>query len=425
MSVNNNKQLSQEDFKALINKFGVSTGQSSRPLDQFEQVILEGLNSGKTFAKDRSYDLKNVGKGFKNGGIELIRDTLKSKIFVSSFHVNRQDGTNKVTNVTLHFFKYKKNKETGQCEWKFVSKIKVPNRSKYKYPLKKLHRYIDTQLRLDGEHIESKYTKLVAGSSPEELEAYTSLIEQVKKLQDHDKVTEVLKQIFENNESAVLTKYLLENDLLADDLESAVEYKSRVSAVNEFIAMMNSPHAESDWQKWFQKNSWVIGSDFVRILDERRIDVKNISDYLVEAYDGFLDVIEIKKPSSDLKFWSDFKDHDNYYPHSDLTKAITQSINYINQIEKQIDSKEFSKRIDDVTVIKPRCTLIFGRSIDWDDEQKEAYRILNSSYHNVTILTYDHVLERAKRMLGGKHEWAVTEVMDDSESDLDSDDLPF
>jgi len=32
-------------------------------------------------------------------------------------------------------------------------------------------------------------------------------------------------------------------------------------------------------------------------------------------------------------------------------------------------------------------------------EQTVAYRILNASQHSLAILTYDHVLERARRML--------------------------
>ncbi len=40
------------------------------------------------------------------------------------------------------------------------------------------------------------------------------------------------------------------------------------------------------------------------------------------------------------------------------------------------------------------------RSNEWNDAQKESYRILNSSYHNLTVMTYDHVLARAKRILG-------------------------
>ncbi|HEX6687137.1 MAG TPA: hypothetical protein VF085_00565 [Solirubrobacterales bacterium] len=48
--------------------------------------------------------------------------------------------------------------------------------------------------------------------------------------------------------------------------------------------------------------------------------------------------------------------------------------------------------------MKPRCTLIFGRSQDWTPEQTETYRILNASQHSLAILTYDYVLERARRM---------------------------
>lgn len=50
--------------------------------------------------------------------------------------------------------------------------------------------------------------------------------------------------------------------------------------------------------------------------------------------------------------------------------------------------------------VEPRCTLIYGRSNDWKKDQQEAFRILNTSYHNLTIMTYDHVLDRAKRILG-------------------------
>ena len=125
----------------------------------------------------------------------------------------------------------------------------------------------------------------------------------------------------------------------------------------------------------------------------------NITDYLMQAYDGFLDIIEIKKPTPDIKFWHLIKDHNNYNPSQDLIKAITQSTKYIYEVEREANSIKFLERVGYVKTIKPRCVLIFRRSNDWDDNQKEAYRILNSSYHNLTILTYDHVLSRAKRIL--------------------------
>ena len=136
------------------------------------------------------------------------------------------------------------------------------------------------------------------------------------------------------------------------------------------------------------------------ILDDRKIDTENISDYLMEAYDGFLDIIEIKRPGGDFQFWSSQKDHDNIVPHSDLIKAITQTANYIYEAEREMNSDKFLTRIGRIPVVKPRAVLIYGRSNEWNDEKRKSYRILNASYHNITILTYDHVLERAKRILG-------------------------
>ncbi len=65
----------------------------------------------------------------------------------------------------------------------------------------------------------------------------------------------------------------------------------------------------------------------------------------------------------------------------------------------QANSVKFLNKVDGVRTVKPRCILIFGRSHDWDANQAEAYRILNAGFHNLTIMSYDHVLARAQRIL--------------------------
>lgn len=399
------KKFTNEEWKEWLNSIEGYTGVNFRPLDQFEEVILRAINEGKSFETNTKYDVINVGKGFKNAAVEIIKDSQRSKIFISAFHVNKGDESDKLVNITLYKYIYEKNEKFNKCTWKFDCKIIIENSSGFDFPVEKLNKYVIRQLELQGKKITGKYSKVVEGDSAKELETYTNLIEAVRNIDDFDQTVAILRQIFEDNEKADLMKYLLDNELLPEDIEMTINQKSRIDAVKSYINMLNNNCSEFDWQKWFSENSWLLGTEFVRIIDERRIDVENITDYLVEAYDGFLDVVEIKKPSSDLKFWSDTKDHNNYFPHSDLIKAITQSLNYISQVEKKIDSKDFQERVDNVSVIKPRCTLIFGRSLGWNDEQKEAYRILNSSYHNITILTYDHVLERAKRVVGSDIKW--------------------
>jgi hypothetical protein len=127
--------------------------------------------------------------------------------------------------------------------------------------------------------------------------------------------------------------------------------------------------------------------------------VDHIADYLMQAYDGFLDLIEIKRPGGTMRFWAEALDHGHYVPHSDLTKAIAQAQRYVYEVEREANSVKAIDRLEGVRAVKPRCTLIYGRSQDWDREQVEAYRILNASQHSLSILTYDHVLERARRML--------------------------
>lgn len=150
---------------------------------------------------------------------------------------------------------------------------------------------------------------------------------------------------------------------------------------------------EEVWQRFFSSNSWILGTDFVEVLDERRIDVDNITDYLLKSFDGFVDIVELKLPG--VEFWTA-----ENIPRSELTQASMQCNRYILQTERKINDLEFNKKIKKTPIVKPRITLIYGRSSGWNEDQKEAYRVLNSSYANLSILTYDHLLDRAKRMIG-------------------------
>ena len=212
-----------------------------------------------------------------------------------------------------------------------------------------------------------------------------------------------IRALFNNPDKNKILSFIATNNILSADLIAALQGQARGRAVQEFESMLSQDLVEHEWQEWFKRNEWVLGSEFVRVLDEREIDTAHISDYLMQAYDGFLDIIEIKRPGSGIRFWADRQDHGNWIPSTDLTKAIGQATRYIYEVEREANSVKFLERVGNVKTIKPRCVLIFGRSQDWSDEQKEAYRILNASYHNLTIMTYDHVLDRAKRILGLNH----------------------
>lgn len=123
------------------------------------------------------------------------------------------------------------------------------------------------------------------------------------------------------------------------------------------------------------------------------IDEHHIADYIMQSIDGFLDLVEIKK--TNLRFWTEPDSHGNYKPSA--------------------DSDDFRERVGGVRTVKPKCTLVYGRSNNWVDKQYEAFRILNAAYNQLNIITYDQLLARAKGLLGIE---SVSQLSDDQ-------DIPF
>lgn len=170
------------------------------------------------------------------------------------------------------------------------------------------------------------------------------------------------------------------------------EILNKPDQFSEYKTMLGVGKDEGVWQKFFESNPWILGSDFVEILDERVIDEDSETDIPVKDYDGFVNIIELKLPAID--FWTA-----ENVPVATLTKAIMQCAKYITEMERRMNDHKKTEKLG-ATILKPRITLIYGRSNIWNQEQREQFRILNAIFHNIAILTYDNVLERARKIVG-------------------------
>ncbi len=143
----------------------------------------------------------------------------------------------------------------------------------------------------------------------------------------------------------------------------------------------------------------MLGSEYLKIIDERKINTENIADYIMLSVDGFVDLVEIKRPGVS-NFWQDKKDHANLIPSSDLIKAIVQCANYIEILENEANSINTRSRLGGAAISKPNCMLVFGRSNNWGEEEYKAFRLLNSTINKINIISYDMLLLRAKNLMG-------------------------
>jgi hypothetical protein len=206
-----------------------------------------------------------------------------------------------------------------------------------------------------------------------------------------------LKAIFESDEKIKLVNLILENNLIPEDILGGIRLSKMKKALLTFEDLLKNNVVESEWQDFFKMNTWILGTSFIKILDNRQIDEKNIADYLVKAMDGFIDIIELKRPSCDI--WRSSKNHDNYIKSTELVEAEMQIDKYMQTLEKESNSLDTFEKLENCKIIKPRATLICGRSDLWNKQQFEDFRIINSSYNNKLILTFDMVLDRAKRII--------------------------
>lgn len=151
---------------------------------------------------------------------------------------------------------------------------------------------------------------------------------------------------------------------------------------------------EKIFQNWIESNLWIFGVDYIKKHDVRKIALFSEGDLLMESVDGYLDLIELKRPNHFLLKYD--KSHTCYYPHPDLSQVIGQSLFYLQKLEeyKLIIEKEY-----EVKVIMPRIKIIVGRNIDFENKQKDCIRVLNSKLNSINILTYDDLISFGKLIL--------------------------
>ena len=64
---------------------------------------------------------------------------------------------------------------------------------------------------------------------------------------------------------------LSESGILTDNLVVAITAAKRNDAIKEFEEAIDVQFQESFWQNWFNKNKWILGSEYLNILPFREV----------------------------------------------------------------------------------------------------------------------------------------------------------
>lgn len=159
--------------------------------------------------------------------------------------------------------------------------------------------------------------------------------------------------------------------------------------------------SESNWQKFFRAYIQVFNPTYATIFEKKNISLSgDFPDFVPIDIYGYLDIYEIKKPNTRLLVLD--RSRKNYYWTAEISKAISQVENYIdNAIRLAPAIRENIKKYDgtEIKIVKPRGLIIAGTRNQLKDEKMEDdFKILSTSMKNIEVVLFDDILNNLKSL---------------------------
>ncbi len=188
-------------------------------------------------------------------------------------------------------------------------------------------------------------------------------------------------------------------------LKATAQIKTLRELSGDLSESIDASYSESWWQNYIQKNILIIQQGYIRAIEKINISVGNTKfpDFSLVTHDGYLDILEIKKPATNLL--KPDESRGNFFWDSEMSKALIQVENYIEGISRHADAVR-SYIFDnydhlDLKVLRPRGIILAGTASQFrNQKEKDDFRLLCQSAKNITIVTYDELLARLQNYIG-------------------------
>lgn len=228
--------------------------------------------------------------------------------------------------------------------------------------------------------------------------------------------------------SRILTDHLDPRLLSMEDVRAVTTFASRVAAspntvgfderdavrrkrgvqliylkklIAEFELRLTKQIGENDWQAYFSEKILYFQDSYIRKIEKPNIAIvtTQFPDFGVVTADDYLDLIEIKAPSTPLL--NEDASHNSFYWSADIAKAIAQTESYIESVTTR--KADIIVQIDKLTglklkIVKPRGIIIAGSTTQFTGkaDKRDYFRMLNEGLKNVEVVPYDDLSRRLR-----------------------------
>jgi hypothetical protein len=239
--------------------------------------------------------------------------------------------------------------------------------------------YFHNHFKISSKQIWLKIKKIVETELLEELTG--------KKISDALIEKQELEDIAQLKKDNKRLKKRIQNYSKAIREYRKIKLPDYINELKELEKKLKSAKKEQDLQDFLSKHPWFLGLEY-ETADPQKIGVKKRYDFYMQRYDGYADIVEIKKANENL-FGKKGK------MSATLSSAIQQLIEYIDDAILEGDSKRISKKLT-INFLKPKGILIIGKGTK---DEIDKLKILADYFHNIEILTYSELLKRGKQII--------------------------
>lgn len=155
-------------------------------------------------------------------------------------------------------------------------------------------------------------------------------------------------------------------------------------------------HPESWWQNFLCQYLPILMPRYQYCFPKLNISIGSTSypDFLLVRKDGYLDVLEIKKPSTMLL--REDRSHGNYTWKNELADATSQIDNYLincGEYRRSVTDHLRDKFRLDTRMVSPQGIVIAGHTEQLSSwREKDEFRRLANQLPNVRVYTYDQLV---------------------------------
>jgi hypothetical protein len=190
------------------------------------------------------------------------------------------------------------------------------------------------------------------------------------------------------------------SEVLGERIGERLEDARAITA--EYEALLAAPHAsETALQRFIEANPWLLGLDYVQVRPRRPVPRGQV-DFILERYDGFHDVLELKSPQDPIILAPDAVDGvppaaSAFALSPDLAQAMAQIHVYRDILST--DALTVDKLYGIENSRDPSVLIVIGQARLLPSHRARVLRDLNLSLHRVEIVPYDVLADRASAVL--------------------------